>query len=409
MLAMSALALSAFASCAENVDEAPPLEDAATAVPEASSPDAELEAGVPDAGCDASDPSCTTELAPCETVAFCLVPTGVGYADALTAVWGTARSDVWAVGSGGTIIHYDGSEWKATPTGVQNTLHAIWGSGPDDIWVVSSTGVVLHGTGYANGTATWTNVPTPVTAAAQAIIRTVWGSSPDDVRIGGGAFTGMINGRNRRGDQFVKTTLADGGVGWRPLEGNPLVTSIWGSSGDDVWMAADNSATGAATTHERGLTFHGRPVDAGVDASAGDRLVWTPVDAQSLHRLEALWGTSASDVWAVGAKGTIRRFTAGADRWEKIASPTEQTLRAVWGSGPNDIWIVGDGGTILHFDGAKVEASSAQLPLGPKPNLRGVWGSGPNDVWIVGDNAALHYTGAKDGTKNGTKIGMGGQ
>jgi len=395
---LGATVVGSFASCAENVNEAPLPEDASAAVPETESPDAELDSTVPEAGCDASDPSCTTELVPCESVEWCLVPTNVSPADTLTAVWGTSKSDVWAVGSGGTIIHYDGSAWTATPTGLENTFHAVWGSGPNDVWVVSSTGVVLHGTGFANGTASWTNVPPPLSPASQVIVRAVWGSSADDVRIGGSAFTGMINGRNRRGDQFVKVTLPDGGTGWRPLEGTPLITSIWGSSADDVWMAADNSAASITTTHERGLIFHGSPADGGADANAGDPLTWTAVDAQSIHRLEAVWGSSANDVWAVGGKGTIRHVTPGDERWQKIASPTDETLRAVWGSGPNDIWIVGDGGTILHYDGTKVEASSAELPLGPKPSLRGVWGSSANDVWIVGDNAALHYTGPKNGS-----------
>lgn len=394
---LGAIAVSSFASCAENVNEAPLPDDASSAVPETSSPGSQLEAGVPEAGCDASDPSCTTELVPCETVDWCLVPTGVSAADTLTALWGTSKSDVWAVGSGGTIIHYDGNGWKATPTELQNTFHAIWGSGPNDVWAASSTGVLLHGTGFVNGTASWTNVPTSVAVGAQVVVRAVWGSSPDDVRIGGSPFTTIINGRSRRGDQFVKLTLPDGGTGWRPLEGTPLVTSIWGASADDVWMAADNSATNVTTTHERGLTFHGSPADGGADANAGDPLRWTPVDAQSIHRLEAVWGTSANDVWAVGGKGTIRRITAGDERWQKIESPTDETLRGVWGSAPNDIWIVGDDGTILHYDGAKVEASSAQLPLGPRPSFRAVWGSGANDVWIVGDNTALHYTGPKNG------------
>ena len=392
---LGAIAVSSFASCAENVDEAPLPEDAASAVPEASSPVHELEAGMPDAGCDASDPSCTAEVVPCEKVAWCLVPTDVSAADMLMAVWGMSKDDVWAVGSGGTILHYDGSIWKATPTGLQNTFHAVWGSGPDDVWVVSSTGVVLHGTGFVNGAASFTNVPTPISPGAQVIVRTVWGSSPNDVRLGGMTFSGLINGRLGRGDQFVKSTLPDGGTAWRPLAGTPLVTSIWGSSASDVWMAADNSATNITTTHERGLTFHGSPADGGADANAGDPLTWTPVDAQSVNRLEAIWGTSANDVWAVGGQGTIRRISAGDERWQKIESPTKANLRAVWGSGPNDIWIVGDGGTILHFDGTKIEESSAQLPLGPRPSLRGVWGSGPNDVWIVGDRATLHYTGPK--------------
>jgi hypothetical protein len=382
----------AVASCATNTNVEPTEEDAAVAIPPL--PDREApEASAPDAGCDASDRNCTTEVVSCATVSWCLVPTSVTASDMLNAIWGTSASDVWAVGSGGTILHYDGAAWTPTPSGVLNTFHAVWGSGPNDVWVVSSTGVLLRGSGFINGTTAWTNVPTSLNATLQLLVNAVWASSPEDVRIGGAPFNAAVGGRTTRCDQFVKAVLADGGAGWRPLPGAPTITGLWGSSSSDMWMTADNSAT---VPHERGLIFHGTPTDAGPDASpAADPLVWTPVDSQSVHRLEAVWGISANEVWAVGAQGTIRRFRAGDERWQPIDSPTKETLHGVWGSGPNDVWIVGDGGTVLHYDGTKVEASSAQLPLGRKPSLRGVWGSGPNDVWVVGDNAMLHYTGVK--------------
>ncbi len=386
--------VASFASCATNADADPAEEDASSTLPD-SSP-AEIESGLAEAGCDASDPSCIQELVPCETVAWCLVPMGVGASDTLTAVWGTSRNDVWAVGSGGTIVHHDGTGWTATPSGVFNTLLAVWGSGPNDVWAVSSTRVILHSTGFTDGKATWTNVPA---RDEEYLIRTVWGSSPDDVRI-----AGWDPWNFPRANQFVKTTLADGGVPWRALSGKYSevtyeVTSIWGSSGADVWMTADNSVDlDFGVPHERGLIFHGTPSDGGVDAGgAADSLTWARVDSESSHRLEALWGSSGSDVWAVGVHGTIRHLSAGDERWQPIDSPTTETLRGVWGSGPNDVWLVGDGATILHYDGTKIEPTSTQLPTGQKPNLRAVWGSSADDVWIVGDGAALHYTGRKPG------------
>ena len=42
------------------------------------------------------------------------------------------------------------------------------------------------------------------------------------------------------GDEFVKRELADGGTAWRPGPGRQTVTSIWGSSADDVWMTAED-------------------------------------------------------------------------------------------------------------------------------------------------------------------------
>ncbi|OJY25089.1 MAG: hypothetical protein BGO98_08790 [Myxococcales bacterium 68-20] len=398
--------IASFASCATNTDAVDLNEDASVSLPDASSPvdtdgGVELDAGPADAGCDPSDPDCTTEIVTCDEVDWCLVPTPLSPFHVLMALWGTSKNDVWAVGSGGTIMHYDGNAWSLTPTGIKNTFFDIWGSGPNDIWVVSSTEVILHGTGFQNGVAVWENVPTSLSTFSATFVRAVWGSSASDVRIGSRAYSFSAAGKNYTGDQFLRTELADGGVGWRPIPSTHTVTRIWGSSPTDVWMTADNSTYVA---HERGITLHGTPSDAGADAGGvDDSLTWVKVDAQTNVSLESIWGSSASDVWAVGALGAIRRITPADDRWQKIESNTTETLRSVWGSGPKDIWAVGDTGTILHYDGTAFTPSTVQLPLGRKPNLRGVWGSGPNDVWIVGDGVVLHYTGPKAGKQAGAQ------
>jgi hypothetical protein len=394
--ASSALSLAAlvtsFASCAsEGAASAPSDPFEASTLPEASPLVDAAEAGIPGAGCDVVEANCTFEIVSCDRVAWCMTKTDVSVLYTLVAVWGTSKDDVWAAGSGGTIIHYDGTNWTATPSGVHNTFYAIWGSGPNDVWLVSSTEVILHGTGWKGAATTWTNVPTDLGKVNVAFVGAVWGSSANDVRLGGRAFE-LPPGR---GDQFVKSELADGGISWLPRRGTQAVASIWGSSADDVWMTAQDGT----------YTLHGKPVDAGANAVADpfdDRLTWTAVDSQSSVTLESIWGSSANDVWAVGGLGTIRHITPSDVRWQEVASPTTQTMHSVWGSGPNDIWAVGEEGTILHFDGKSFETSTAQLPLGRKPSLRGVWGSSANDVWIVGDGVVLHYTGPKPGAGGGT-------
>lgn len=408
----AAAPLAAFASCATNTSDFQAPVDTIV-VPEAGAVETgpAEEAGPADAGCEAGDPGCTTDLLTCDQVAWCAVPTNVSPFYTLLAVWGSGPKDVWAIGSGGTIAHYDGSAWVVTPTGVKNTFRAVWGSGPNDVWAVSDAQTILHTTGFANGTATWTRVPTSLSVFSNVFISAIWGSSPDDVRIGARAFTMQdpVTGRSSTGNLFTKRDQPDGGTGWVPRLGTATIHSIWGSSSTDVWLVADNSTYVA---HERALTLHGSPRTTGTDdggADAGDAgpdldpLVWTPFDSQAQGTLYAVWGSSAADVWAVGSLGAIRHITPSDERWQVIPSPTQVTLRAMWGSGPNDIWAVGDQGTILHYDGTSFTASSAELPLGRKPDLTGVWGSGPNDVWIVGEGIALHYTGPKPGVTGGGK------
>src|SRR6185436_9563068 len=48
---------------------------------------------------------------------------------AMVGAWGTSTDNVWAVGSGGTILHWNGMAWSFFDSGTTETLVDIWGSG----------------------------------------------------------------------------------------------------------------------------------------------------------------------------------------------------------------------------------------------------------------------------------------
>jgi len=62
----------------------------------------------------------------------------------LNDVWGSSANDIFAVGSGGTILHYNGSNWSAMTSGTIQGLNAVWGSSANDIFAVGSGGTILH-------------------------------------------------------------------------------------------------------------------------------------------------------------------------------------------------------------------------------------------------------------------------
>src|SRR5215813_7085619 len=66
--------------------------------------------------------------------------------------------------------------------------------------------------------------------------------------------------------------------------------------------------------------------------------------------LRRVWGSGASDVWAVGWYGIILHWDGSA--WTGVSSGTTNGLLGIWGSGASDVWAVGDGGTILHWNGS---------------------------------------------------------
>ena len=61
----------------------------------------------------------------------------------LRAVWGRANDDVFAVGDGGAIVHFDGAAWSVEEAQSTARLNDVSGEGPD-VFAVGAGGVILH-------------------------------------------------------------------------------------------------------------------------------------------------------------------------------------------------------------------------------------------------------------------------
>jgi photosystem II stability/assembly factor-like uncharacterized protein len=64
----------------------------------------------------------------------------------LKSVWGASATNVYAVGTRGAILHFDGSSWSPMTTGTTATLYGIWGTTPTTVFVVGENGTILQGT-----------------------------------------------------------------------------------------------------------------------------------------------------------------------------------------------------------------------------------------------------------------------
>lgn len=107
--------------------------------------------------------------------------------------------------------------------------------------------------------------------------------------------------------------------------------------------------------------------------------------------LNDVWGTSSSDIYAVGEGGTVLYYDGVA--WTPMASHTVETLYGIWGSGGNwgggdRVYAVGGGGTMLRYSGS----GWSQMTVPPStPALYGVWGNSATDVFAVGANGTVLY------------------
>jgi hypothetical protein len=142
---------------------------------------------------------------------------------------------------------------------------------------------------------------------------------------------------------------------------------VWGSSATDVF------AVGAwgAIIHYNSSTWSAM--------SRGTTYWW----------LSSVWGSSATDVFAVGVVGAIRYYNGSA--WSAMNSGTESELYGVWGSSAINVFAVGSGGTIRRYNGITWSSMSS----GTTSDLYGVWGSSATNVLAVGDNGTIRrYNGS---------------
>ena len=235
-------------------------------------------------------------------------PTDLGFP--VTDVWGTASDNVFAVGGGPEIAHYDGTSWSSMDAaGADHTLWGVWGTSGTDIFAVGDGGTVLHYDG-----ASWSLMDAGVSDGLTG----VWGAAPNAVFA-----VGAAGARFYDGEAWSSMSEVEGSPWW-----------VWGTSVDDVHF-------------------------------------------QDVAGTRGVWGSSPSDIFAVGRAGEIWHYDGAS--WTEMDSGTDAYLLGVWGSSPRDVYAVGDAGTILHYDGT----SWSPLDSGTDLDLWQIWGFSSGDVFVV--------------------------
>ncbi len=103
----------------------------------------------------------------------------------------------------------------------------------------------------------------------------------------------------------------------------------------------------------------------------------------------------ASSDGATGDAG-IEKCSASGLCIADVPIPPKSSVTSVWGSSATDVWAVGNQGLIAHFDGSRWEVAESEVPDGSLVyTARGVWLERPDDVWIVEGDRIRHGTGWK--------------
>lgn len=167
-------------------------------------------------------------------------------------------------------------------------------------------------------------------------------------------------------------------------EGHPAAfLSVWGSTAADVWAVGADAGGGPAVVH--------------YDGSA-----WAAVDTGT--RGDLWWVTSAGGdtVWMGGADGRVLRHARGSGVTEEHVLDPALTVFGVWAAADDDVWAVGgdidasgDASQVWHWDGAAWARATLPPAATAALAIYKVWGRSSTDVWAVGTGGVgLHWDGA---------------
>jgi hypothetical protein len=129
-------------------------------------------------------------------------------------------------------------------------------------------------------------------------------------------------------------------------------------------------------------------------------------DGQKWHRLNTeatgdLWWVSVTPIdgsfYMAGDGGLILQYDPTAGTFVRHTTPGTQLLYGIWGSAANNLWAVGGdpnnedtGGVVWHYDGLEWTAQDLSgVVVDGLPTLYKVWGRSPNEVYAAGRRGVI--------------------
>jgi photosystem II stability/assembly factor-like uncharacterized protein len=146
------------------------------------------------------------------------------------------------------------------------------------------------------------------------------------------------------------------------------LTAIWGSGASDVW----------ALSYDRAYHYDGAK--------------WTGTMLPTEYYASDIWGSSDHDIYAVGDwRNDLLHYDGST--WAPIEGPATYYTQysSIWGSGPRDVWIAGASDTVGHFDGTSWRTVKCPTPYSDR--VIAVSGTGANDIYFQCGSGVIHYDG----------------
>ena len=348
----------------------------------------------------------------------------------LLDVWGSSDTNIYTVGTNGTIAHYDGTEWNDMVSGTSVRLESIWGSSGSDIFAVGAEGTILHFDGNS-----WSAMSSGTTYD----LYDIWGISSTNIYVVGEEIVLHFNGNswnrfitgysgifkavwaNSSGEVFISSVgriIYYDGNNWRELQNNPVtsgINDIWGSTADDIFFACEAGIILHYDGKQFTSTYAGSGSLEGIYGNSNDDIYvasyigrvyhfngsdWTEIDISSLIYLRDIFPVSTNNIITVGSKilsnprAVIYQFD-GVD-WSTMLPDAFPELEHVWAGSSNNVFVVGSrdevDNIVCHYDGIEWTETAPIPPLDP---IRDIWGTSSDNVFAIirHDDTILHYDG----------------
>ena len=331
----------------------------------------------------------------------------------LLDVWGLDGDQIFAGGTGGTILRRVAGAWIPAEVPTGNEIWGFGGTSPQDLVAVGQNGTILES---SDGGATWHEVdsPTPSTlfaVAADGAGRVVAVGSGGVVLLREGdtweataspTSLNLFEVRSSGAGQFI--IAGDGGqlfVGngltWQRIqtagvrENFRAITGPPGSRTVAGWYGTvleEKDGWAASTTGTRIYGVHapagGNAIAVGQGGVGYERRngAWQRIFLPSPGSLLAIAGPTGNDRLAVGDSGGVLHFDGAT--WRKESVPADGLLRSVWYDGTHAM-VVGAGGTVLVREAGSWRAVTS----GTTRFLRHVSGDRFDQLYVAGDSGTL--------------------
>ncbi|HEX5057992.1 MAG TPA: hypothetical protein VFV99_01475 [Kofleriaceae bacterium] len=260
--------------------------------------------------------------------------------------------DAWAVSSNGA-FHWTGGTWIQIST---DGFYGVWGSSPIDVWLSGKNGMMSHWDGMS-----LTTMSTPATLQ----LGVTYGTASNDVwmlALGNEAV-------HWNGSQWTSTSFGT----------NQLERS-------DLWGANPSTYFAVGSTYPKPQIWRYNGADWMLEHEEA-----APPAPLYYASYDAVWGTSANNVWVGGMNLDHVVHYDGAN-WTNVPLPSAGVqIRSIRGSGPNDVLFMGLRGYLARWNGSEIVELSRDTN---GPSWRRIWASAANDIWILGDdNTIRRYNG----------------